>query len=50
MISTKGSLTGLSLYLTPYGLDEAMQLTGPLIQDLLIMFVIWIILRRTLAR
>jgi len=50
VISTKGSLTGLSLYLTPYGLDEAMQLTGPLIQDLLIMFVIWIILRRTLAR
>ncbi len=50
LISTQDTLTGLSLYITPYGLDEAMELTGPLIQDLLVMFVIWIILRRTLAR
>lgn len=44
-VATKGSITGLALYVTPYGADEA-GVTAPLILvDLLALGLVWALLR-----
>lgn len=50
VISTKGTITGLSLYLTPYAASEV-TITGPLLlADLGLIIVVWGVLRWILRR
>ena len=49
-LSTKGSITGASLFLTPYQSDDPTLLPVLLAIDIAVMFVCWLILRRILQR
>ena len=50
VIATDGTLTGLALYITPYGVEDVEAMRRALPVDLAVMTVIWLVLRRMLAR
>lgn len=50
LISTKGTITGLALYLTPYSADELGGNAPLLVSDFALLILAWWILRRVLAR
>lgn len=50
LISTKGTITGLALYVTPYAASEV-TITGPLLMaDLSLIIAVWFVLRLLLRR
>lgn len=50
LISTKGTITGLALYVTPYSASEV-QITGPLLMaDLALLIAVWGVLRLIFRR
>lgn len=49
-LSVKGTITGLSLFVTPFGVAEAGALGGAIAIDLLVLFVIWRLLRLVVIR
>jgi hypothetical protein len=50
LIGTKGQLTGLALYLTPYEIDDAATVAPLIFVDMAFMLAIWFVLRRLLGR
>ena len=48
VISTKGTITGLSLFQTPYAVDNADVMRSLVVSDIAMMLVAWLILRRLL--
>ncbi len=50
LLAVDGSITGLSLYVTPYSADDTTILPKLIIADVLVMLVVWIVLRRRLQR
>ncbi|WP_212523795.1 CPBP family intramembrane glutamic endopeptidase [Actibacterium sp. MT2.3-13A] len=50
VLSVQGTITGLALYLTPYGVGDASLLPLGLALDLGMLFVIWRLLRAVLTR
>lgn len=48
IIATDGTLPGLALYVTPYGIDDTTLLPLLSIGDLAAMLIVWLILRRAL--
>lgn len=50
LLSTKGTITGLALYLTPYSASEMGDIGPLLASDLALMLVAWLILRRVFRR
>lgn len=49
-LSVKGTITGLSLYVTPFGIGETGTLGGAILIDLVLLFVIWLLLRWIVIR
>ncbi|WP_095587304.1 CPBP family intramembrane glutamic endopeptidase [Actibacterium ureilyticum] len=49
-LSVKGTITGLALYVTPFGVAEASALGGSIAIDLLMLFLIWRLLRLIVIR
>lgn len=49
-LSVKGTITGLALYVTPFGVSEAGALGGAILIDLLMLFLIWRLLRLVVIR
>ncbi|WP_164512329.1 CPBP family intramembrane glutamic endopeptidase [Oceaniglobus ichthyenteri] len=49
VISTKGTITGLSLMQTPYGVDDAEVMGGLMFGDMAMLILAWLILRRVLT-
>ena len=50
VIATEGTLTGLALYLTPYGIADTEVFRIAIPADVAVMTVVWMILRRVLGR
>lgn len=50
VLSVNGTITGLALYLTPYGVGDATLLPLGLALDLAMLFVVWRLLRAVLTR
>ncbi len=50
LVSVKGTITGLALYVTPFGLDAAGSLLPGLALDVLVLVVIWRAIRLALGR
>ena len=50
ILATDGTITGLSLYLTPYRVDEVDQLNALILLDLGFMVLVWFLVRRAVAR
>jgi len=50
LVSVNGTITGLSLFVTPYQLSDARPLLSGLGVDLVMLFVIWRLLRRIVCR
>lgn len=50
ILSTEGTITGLSLYRTPYGVEETMSLDALVLLDLGFMVLAWWLVRRVVAR
>lgn len=48
VLATKGTITGLSLMLTPYGVDDTETMQRLIFGDLAMMLIAWMILRRLL--
>ncbi|PZX15850.1 hypothetical protein LX81_02483 [Palleronia aestuarii] len=50
VISTKGTITGLAIYLTPYDASDV-EITGPLLMtDMILIILLWVVLRTLLRR
>lgn len=50
ILSTNGTITGLSLYLTPYYISEVDHLNPLLLVDLGFMVLVWLLVRRAVTR
>ena len=50
VVSVDGSITGLALYVTPFGIDDTSALPMGLGVDLLLLFVVWRLLRALIVR
>lgn len=50
LIATQGTLTGLALFQTPYDVADTTAMRASIPVDLAVMVVIWLLLRRILAR
>ena len=50
ILATDGTITGLSLFLTPYRIDEVEQLNVLILLDLGFMVLLWWLVRRAVAR
>lgn len=50
ILATDGTITGLSLFLTPYRVDEVDQLNALILLDLGFMVLVWFLVRRAVAR